>query len=114
MVPLSAAFCPTEPKAPEPVPEPTPAAEPAVEEVAEKVEAVDISAQEVQQEVEVVEEEEGDNREHLNIVFIGHVDAGKSTIGGQILFLAGMVDDRTIQKYEREAKDKNREVMHLQ
>ena len=47
--------------------------------------------------------------EHLNIVFIGHVDAGKSTIGGQILFLTGAVDDRTIQKYEREAKEKNRE-----
>ena len=26
-------------------------------------------------------------REHLNIVFIGHVDAGKSTTGGQILYL---------------------------
>ena len=26
-----------------------------------------------------------DEREHLNIVFIGHVDAGKSTISGQIL-----------------------------
>jgi peptide chain release factor subunit 3 len=25
--------------------------------------------------------------EHLNIVFIGHVDAGKSTIGGQLLYL---------------------------
>ena len=25
-------------------------------------------------------------KEHLNIVFIGHVDAGKSTIGGQILY----------------------------
>ena len=36
-------------------------------------------------------------------------DAGKSTIGGQILFLADMVDKRTIEKYEREAKDKNRE-----
>lgn len=36
-------------------------------------------------------------------------DAGKSTIGGQILLLSGQVDDRTIQKYEKEAKDKNRE-----
>jgi len=36
-------------------------------------------------------------------------DAGKSTIGGQILYLADMVDKRTIEKYEREAKDKNRE-----
>lgn len=26
-------------------------------------------------------------REHMNIVFIGHVDAGKSTTGGQILYL---------------------------
>lgn len=37
-------------------------------------------------------------REHLNIVFIGHVDAGKSTTAGQILFLTGGVDDRTIEK----------------
>jgi hypothetical protein len=36
-------------------------------------------------------------------------DAGKSTIGGQILYLTGSVDERTIQKYEREAKDKNRD-----
>lgn len=37
------------------------------------------------------------------------VDAGKSTIGGQILFLSGQVDDRQIQKYEKEAKEKSRE-----
>ena len=54
-----------------------------------------------------------DPREHLNLVFIGHVDAGKSTIGGQILFQAGMVDDRTIQKYEAEAKEKNRESWYM-
>jgi peptide chain release factor subunit 3 len=53
------------------------------------------------------------NRDHLNIVFIGHVDAGKSTTGGQILFLTGGVDDRTIQKYEKEAKDKNRESWYM-
>ena len=40
-------------------------------------------------------------REHVNVVFIGHVDAGKSTIGGQILYLTGGVDERTIQKYEK-------------
>ncbi|RAL40166.1 hypothetical protein DM860_008306 [Cuscuta australis] len=49
----------------------------------------------------------------LNVVFIGHVDAGKSTIGGQILFLSGQVDDRTIQKYEKEAKDKSRESWYM-
>jgi len=52
-------------------------------------------------------------KEHLNIVFIGHVDAGKSTIGGQLLYLTGMVDKRTLEKYEREAKEKNRESWYL-
>lgn len=60
-----------------------------------------------------VDDSELDPREHLNVVFIGHVDAGKSTLGGQILFLTGMVDDRTIQKYEKEAKDKNRESWYM-
>lgn len=54
-----------------------------------------------------------DPREHLNIIFIGHVDAGKSTTAGQILFLTGGVDDRTIEKYEREAKEKNRESWYM-
>ena len=52
-------------------------------------------------------------KDHLNIVFIGHVDAGKSTIGGQLLYLTGMVDKRTLEKYEREAKEKNRESWYL-
>ena len=52
-------------------------------------------------------------KEHLNVVFIGHVDAGKSTIGGQIMYLTGMVDKRTLEKYEREAKEKNRETWYL-
>lgn len=49
-------------------------------------------------------------RKHVNIVFIGHVDAGKSTVSGHILYLTGMVDDRTMEKFEREAKAKNRET----
>ncbi|KAH9495584.1 Eukaryotic peptide chain release factor GTP-binding subunit ERF3A [Bulinus truncatus] len=52
-------------------------------------------------------------KEHLNVVFIGHVDAGKSTIGGHLLYLTGMVDKRTLEKYEREAKEKNRETWYL-
>jgi peptide chain release factor subunit 3 len=52
---------------------------------------------------------EEDTREHLNLVFIGHVDAGKSTISGQIMLLTGQVDERTLQKYEKEAKENNRE-----
>ena len=52
-------------------------------------------------------------KQHVNVVFIGHVDAGKSTIGGQLLYLTGMVDKRTLEKYEREAKEKNRESWYL-
>ncbi|KAJ4851033.1 hypothetical protein Tsubulata_012305 [Turnera subulata] len=59
------------------------------------------------------EMEEENKKRHLNVVFIGHVDAGKSTMGGQILFLSGQVDDRTIQKYEKEAKDKSRESWYM-
>eukprot|EP00817_Percolomonadidae_sp_ATCC50343_P003972 CAMPEP_0117422732 /NCGR_PEP_ID=MMETSP0758-20121206/3523_1 /TAXON_ID=63605 /ORGANISM="Percolomonas cosmopolitus, Strain AE-1 (ATCC 50343)" /LENGTH=435 /DNA_ID=CAMNT_0005205549 /DNA_START=8 /DNA_END=1315 /DNA_ORIENTATION=- len=54
-----------------------------------------------------------EKKEHINIVFIGHVDAGKSTLGGQILYKMGQVDERTIQKYEREAKDKGRDSWYL-
>ncbi|KAL2879167.1 translation termination factor GTPase eRF3 [Colletotrichum sp. CLE4] len=44
-------------------------------------------------------------KEHVNIIFIGHVDAGKSTLGGSILYKTGMVDERTMEKYKKEARD---------
>ena len=44
---------------------------------------------------------------------LSNPDAGKSTIGGQIMKLTGMVDARTLEKYEREAKEKNRETWYL-
>lgn len=37
-------------------------------------------------------------KEHINVIFLGHVDAGKSTLGGSILFATGMVDERTMDK----------------
>ena len=37
-------------------------------------------------------------KEHVNIFFIGHVDAGKSTLGGAILYITVMVDQRTLDK----------------
>ncbi|KAJ1813838.1 translation termination factor GTPase eRF3, partial [Coemansia sp. RSA 2598] len=52
-------------------------------------------------------------KEHLNVIFIGHVDAGKSTLGGNILYLTDMVDKRTMEKYEREAKEAGRESWYL-
>ncbi|KAL5079512.1 hypothetical protein RYX36_007933 [Vicia faba] len=68
------------------------------------------------EEVPPVQDEEDEKmavKRHLNVVFIGHVDAGKSTTGGQILFLSGQVDERTIQKYEKEAKEKSRESWYM-
>lgn len=52
-------------------------------------------------------------KEHVNIIFIGHVDAGKSTLGGSILWSTGMVDERTMDKYKKEAKDLGRESWYL-
>lgn len=57
--------------------------------------------------------DDGTRKEHVNMVFIGHVDAGKSTIGGHLMYLTGMVDKRTLEKYEKEAKDKGRESWYL-
>ncbi|XVF46368.1 hypothetical protein PTKIN_Ptkin03bG0021600 [Pterospermum kingtungense] len=65
------------------------------------------------EDVEALHEIDTKKKRHLNVVLIGHVDAGKSTIGGQILFLSGQVDDRTIQRYEREARDRNRESWYM-
>ncbi|XP_034846609.1 HBS1-like protein isoform X1 [Mirounga leonina] len=40
----------------------------------------------------------------LNLVVIGHVDAGKSTLMGHMLYLLGNVNKRTMHKYEQESK----------
>nr|XP_056708841.1 HBS1-like protein isoform X2 [Euleptes europaea] len=40
----------------------------------------------------------------LNLVVIGHVDAGKSTLLGHLLYLLGNVNKRTMHKYEQESK----------
>lgn len=53
------------------------------------------------------------HKENINVVFIGHVDAGKSTIGGHLLVLTGMVDKRTLEKFERESKEMGRESWFL-
>ncbi|ROT43319.1 hypothetical protein SODALDRAFT_327510 [Sodiomyces alkalinus F11] len=52
-------------------------------------------------------------KEHVNIIFIGHVDAGKSTLGGSILYATGMVDERTMDKYKRDAREAGRETWYL-
>ncbi|KAE9410474.1 eukaryotic polypeptide chain release factor 3 [Gymnopus androsaceus JB14] len=61
----------------------------------------------------VLEDLYGKVKEHLNIVFVGHVDAGKSTLGGNLLYICGSVDKRTMEKYEKEAKEAGRETWYL-
>eukprot|EP00339_Tiarina_fusa_P025981 CAMPEP_0117033558 /NCGR_PEP_ID=MMETSP0472-20121206/23963_1 /TAXON_ID=693140 ORGANISM="Tiarina fusus, Strain LIS" /NCGR_SAMPLE_ID=MMETSP0472 /ASSEMBLY_ACC=CAM_ASM_000603 /LENGTH=588 /DNA_ID=CAMNT_0004742497 /DNA_START=164 /DNA_END=1930 /DNA_ORIENTATION=+ len=74
---------------------------------------VEEEAEEEVEEVDPASLKEGDPREHLNLVFIGHVDAGKSTLSGNILYLTDNVDKRTIERYEKEAKERNRESWFL-
>lgn len=45
------------------------------------------------------------DKPHLNIVVIGHVDSGKSTTTGHLIFKCGGVDDRTIEKFKKEAEE---------
>ncbi|EAN85126.1 putative eukaryotic release factor 3 [Trypanosoma cruzi] len=50
-----------------------------------------------------------DPRPHFNVVFCGHVDAGKSTISGHLLMEKGLVDQREMEKLRREAEVHHRE-----
>ncbi|MEM2336676.1 MAG: translation elongation factor EF-1 subunit alpha [Candidatus Bathyarchaeia archaeon] len=47
---------------------------------------------------------------HLNLVIMGHVDHGKSTTTGHMLYLAGVVDERTVKQYEEEARKMGKET----
>jgi elongation factor 1-alpha len=44
-------------------------------------------------------------KKHVNIVVIGHVDAGKSTTTGHLIYKCGGIDKRTIEKFEKEAQE---------
>ncbi|KAI1984947.1 hypothetical protein LOZ53_003807 [Ophidiomyces ophidiicola] len=48
-----------------------------------------------------------------NLVVIGHVDAGKSTLMGRLLYDLKAVDTRTIEKYKREADKIGKGSFHL-
>lgn len=43
-----------------------------------------------------------------NVIFCGHVDAGKSTTTGALLKVTGLVADQTIEKFRKEATTKNK------
>ena len=45
---------------------------------------------------------------HINLVVIGHVDAGKSTTTGHLIYKCGGIDKRTIEKFEKEAAERGK------
>jgi elongation factor 1-alpha len=42
---------------------------------------------------------------HVNLVVVGHVDAGKSTTTGHLIYKCGGIDKRQIEKFEKEAAE---------
>jgi len=47
----------------------------------------------------------GKDKLHINLVVIGHVDSGKSTTTGHLIYKCGGIDKRTIEKFEKEAQE---------
>jgi elongation factor 1-alpha len=47
----------------------------------------------------------GKEKIHINAVVIGHVDSGKSTTTGHLIYKCGGIDKRTIEKFEKEAQE---------
>ncbi|KAJ8908725.1 hypothetical protein NDN08_005430 [Rhodosorus marinus] len=47
----------------------------------------------------------GKEKQHVSIVVIGHVDAGKSTTTGHLIYKCGGIDKRAIEKFEKEAAE---------
>jgi peptide chain release factor subunit 3 len=95
-----------------PTPKPTASSKPAT-----PAPAVQTSDSNAKDQDDIVDEEVVNDlfggKDHVSIMFMGHVDAGKSTMGGNILYLTGSVDKRTVEKYEREAKDAGRQGWYL-
>ena len=53
------------------------------------------------------------NKTHVNLVTIGHVDHGKSTTVGRLLFDTGAVREETMRKLKDEAKEKKKETFEF-
>jgi len=47
----------------------------------------------------------GKDKTHINVVVIGHVDSGKSTTTGHLIYKCGGIDKRVIEKFEKEATE---------
>merc|ERR1712086_878158 len=47
----------------------------------------------------------GKEKKHVSLVVIGHVDSGKSTSTGHLIYKCGGIEKRTIEKFEKEARE---------
>nr|XP_027201317.1 elongation factor 1-alpha-like [Dermatophagoides pteronyssinus] len=47
----------------------------------------------------------GKEKQRINLVVIGHVDSGKSTTTGHLIYKLGGIDKRTIERFEKESSD---------
>lgn len=54
--------------------------------------------------IEEYKQERLTGKGHLHLVVIGHVDAGKSTLMGHLLYKLGHVSQKVMHKYEQESK----------
>ncbi len=48
------------------------------------------------------------DKPHMNLIFIGHIDHGKSTTVGRLLYDTGVITDRDIQRYKELTQQLNR------
>ena len=47
----------------------------------------------------------GKEKKHINLVVIGHVDNGKSTLTGHLIYKCGGIDQRTLEEFEKKANE---------
>ena len=56
----------------------------------------------------IVEQENNEAKQHISLVVCGHVDAGKSTTTGHLIFKLGGINQREMDKLQKEADDQGK------
>lgn len=78
-----------------------------------------INIRKVEKEVPIVQSTkkkpppEDKEKQRISVVVIGHVDAGKSTLMGHLLYDTGVVNQKTIHKYEKESNQMGKNSFHF-